>query len=259
LGRNVCRHCRGEASSLYRNLLAAIIEGQSDPIVAKARLLSLAAQAGLSEAKRRYLNLKAFEQFLTKVLAQRASLSEQDEATVRFNEIGNALDFDAPMLSHDAPDLVLKYTVALANAGRLSTIANVGVLLKKGEVAHLDVAARLLKDVQHTVRRYSGFSFRIVRGVYYHIGESHPIATNAIREIDVGSLTVTSNRVVYTGNRESLEIPYSKLLAVKVFTDAIEFNLSNRKNAALFRVANGFGHVVAATVNAAFQRQAHEQ
>jgi hypothetical protein len=198
---------------------------------------------------------KTFEQFLANTLAQRATLSEKDEAALKLNEIGDALNFDADALARDDPNLVLKYEVALANAGRLRAVSKVGILLKKGETACLEVGARLLREVHHTTRRYSGLSFRIVQGVYYHIGESHPLTTSAIKSVDAGTLTITSNRVVYAGNRESLEMPYSKLLAVKIFTDAMEFNLSNRKTAPLFGLADGSAHLVAAAVNAAFQRQ----
>jgi hypothetical protein len=252
-GRTVCRRCRSDARLHYRDLLAAIANGRADPGLAKNRLIVLASNAGLSQKRRQHLNVKAFGQFLAHLLALHPALSQQDEASARLNEIGEALTIDVSALWQEAPDLFLKYRVALANAGRLTSISNAKILLTKDEVAHLEVGAGLLKEIHHTRRRYSGVSFRIVRGVYYHIGESHPITTSAIEEIDSGFLTVTSNRVVYTGNRQSVEIPYSKLLAVSVFTDAIEFNVANRKNAVSFRLSQDFGHVVAATVNAAFQ------
>jgi hypothetical protein len=58
-----------------------------------------------------------------------------------------------------------------------------------------------------------------MRGVYYHVGKRHPIATTAIEEADHGILTVTSSRVIYTGNLQSVENPSSKLLALRAFTD----------------------------------------
>ena len=68
---------------------------------------------------------------------------------------------------------------------------------------------------------------------------------------DSGLLAITSTPVVFLGNRKTIEIPYSKLLGVEVFTDGIRFSASNRQNAPLFRLENG--DVVAATVNTAVQ------
>jgi len=66
-------------------------------------------------------------------------------------------------------------------------------------------------------------------------------------------LTVTSRRVIDTGQRQSREMLHSKIVAVNTYDDGIEFNLSNRQNASLFRMNKGLGHVVAATLNAAMQ------
>jgi hypothetical protein len=65
-------------------------------------------------------------------------------------------------------------------------------------------------------------------------------------------------RVVYAGRVRSMEIPYNRLLANHL-SDGIEFNQSNRATAALFRFGTkGVGPVVAATVNAAVQKQLND-
>ena len=57
--------------------------------------------------------------------------------------------------------------------------------------------------------------------------------------IDEGELCITSSRAVYTGNRKTIEMPYTKLLDLNVYTDTIQVHLSNRQNPPTFRVANG--------------------
>lgn len=54
--------------------------------------------------------------------------------------------------------------------------------------------------------------------------------------------------------RQSAESSFAKLLGVNVFDDGIQFHVSNRKIAQLFRVADGY--FVAAPVNAVVQRAA---
>ena len=83
------------------------------------------------------------------------------------------------------------------------------------------------------------------------------LVSTSLEEADHGALTVTSKRVLYTGARQSREMLHSKIMAVNTYDDGIQFNLSNRQNAPLFRLmTKGFGHVVAATLNAAMN---HEQ
>jgi len=77
--------------------------------------------------------------------------------------------------------------------------------------------------------------------------------------VDTGLLTITSQRIVYTGPNRSLEIPYNRLLAAMIFSDGIEFNQSNRASAALFKFGmKSVAPVVAATVNAAVQKERDE-
>ena len=80
-------------------------------------------------------------------------------------------------------------------------------------------------------------------------GRGRPIAGSRwIRR----SLCVTSSRVVYTGTRKTMEMPYSKFLDINVYTDAIQIHVTNRQNPPIFRVADG--PMVAAAIDAAMQR-----
>jgi hypothetical protein len=54
------------------------------------------------------------------------------------------------------------------------------------------------------------------------------------------------------GTKKTIEMPYTKLLNVTVFSDGIQFHQSNRQTAPLFRVPNG--EVVAAIVHAAVRK-----
>jgi hypothetical protein len=70
---------------------------------------------------------------------------------------------------------------------------------------------------------------------------------------DTGVLAITNKRAVYTGSRKTVDMPYSKLENLTVYSDGIVVHLSNRVNAPLFAIKSG-GDVVAAVVNAAAQR-----
>jgi hypothetical protein len=54
------------------------------------------------------------------------------------------------------------------------------------------------------------------------------------------------------GSRKTLDMPLPKLVNLNVFSDGVQFHMSNRVNAPLFQISEG-SEIVAAIVNAAAQ------
>jgi len=79
------------------------------------------------------------------------------------------------------------------------------------------------------------------------------VGTELVAE-DSGVLALSSQRAVYMGSKNSMEIPYAKLLNIDVFTAGVRLHASNRQRAPLFKMEEGMGNVVAATLNTAVQR-----
>ncbi len=182
-------------------------------------------------------------------------LSVPEERDVVF--VAEALEID---LQSNFPDVFARLLVAKVNDGRLDSIQNPERLLpKKGEVVHRQVAAALLKEV--AIRQwqggYGGVGFRVAKGVTFRTGQvrgKSVVVGSEIKIDDTGILTVTSSRVVFLGDRKTVDIPFTKLVGLEVFSDGVTLQSSSRQNAVLLRVTEGMGEVVAATINAAMQR-----
>lgn len=155
-------------------------------------------------------------------------------------------------------DLVDRMLIASVNNGRLPDVtAHCRVLLRNGEMAHYFENASLMKEVKQRELRGggSGVSFRIAKGVTFRTGAFRArsvVIGTSLSEADGGTLTITSLRTVFSGQRKTLEMPHAKLVNLNVYNDGISFNLSNRQTVPLFRVHNG--QVVGAIVNAAAAR-----
>ena len=127
-------------------------------------------------------------------------------------------------------DLIPWLFVARANDGRLPVLPSARIVLRKGEVAHLETNAQLLKEqvIREWRGRSSGVSFRVAKGVRYHVGASRGrsvIVGTQLATDDVGTLTVTSLRAVFVRVRKNIEMPFTKLLNLNVFTDGVQFHL----------------------------------
>jgi hypothetical protein len=156
--------------------------------------------------------------------------------------------------THNHP-LVERYIVAKANDGRLEAMPNAALLTSAGEIVHLETPAAVMTE--QVLREFKGGS----RGVSVPIGHGVRVRTGSFRghsvivgtqtvASDTGTMTISSKRLVFAGNKSTIEIPLAKLIDVKAFTDGVQIHASNRKAAPLFRTAVS-GIVVAATIAAA--------
>lgn len=149
------------------------------------------------------------------------------------------------------------YEEAARVGSRLVTLAEVqrgewaeavretSLILHLGEEAYFEDSAVLLKEVAQ--REYRGGSQGLSipigaihgRSVRYRVGayRGHlvTIGTNWV-PADRGTLTVTNQRVVFRGQRKTLEFQFSKLVALKAYTDAIDLGVSNRQTTFSFKV-----------------------
>jgi hypothetical protein len=158
----------------------------------------------------------------------------------------------------DDPMLPTKAFVSAINGGIMPEVAEPHVLPKKGEIVHFEIAANLMKEVALKEYRggYSGFSIPIGKtGARYRVGGVRgrmvQVGTQ-LQVADTGLLAITNKRAVYMGSRKTLDMPLAKLVNLNVFTDGVQFQMSNRVNPPLFQTDQS--EIVAALVNAAAQR-----
>lgn len=111
---------------------------------------------------------------------------------------------------------------------------SVPVLLGRGEhplwVYH-DVIMLQEKVRKEYRGRNGGFSFRIMKGVTYRTGQfrGHPIEYSYMEHIGVGSLVVTDKHLYFHCPTASIKIPFTKLIGVSPYSDALEIHKDEAK------------------------------
>ena len=235
----------------YTDALHNLVQPGAD---VKALAAGLPAPAGLKPGELRSLDDQAFRT-IAQGLLKDDHITQDEEDTL--TAIGPALGVDSARFNHDFPDILERLVVARANDGRLPALAACSIILQKGEIAHLEASAQLLK--WQAVREWkggsSGFSFRVAKGVYYRTGRTrgHIVTTGQrLAPEDTGTLTVTSKRTVFSGSQKALQFAYPKLLDVQVYTDGIRLSVSNRQQPSTFHLTSP--DAVAAVINAAAQK-----
>jgi hypothetical protein len=118
------------------------------------------------------------------------------------------------------------------------------IILKKKEemvFAMPNVTLQEPRAVRQTVGGYGGPSFRVTKGVYFRTGgfgaqsESH----EEIRVIDLGTLTLTDKRIVFSGAKRTVNIDLRKLVSVEPYRrDGIALRRSDRQKTQYFTGIN---------------------
>jgi hypothetical protein len=244
---------REAAQSRYVELLAGVAAGPAGASLLP-ELGNAAQAADLSGRKQQQFTDQALNALASGVLEDEV-LSRDEESYVL--EVIDVLGIPDDVLQSRYLPVMKQFVLGRANDGRLPIVDDPRLMAQRDEVVHQEVPAALIKEV--AVREYrgasSGVSFRVAKGVRLHTGRQRgkmvTVGTE-IQTVDSGVLSITSKRVVFSGQRKTIESKYAKLVGLQVFSDALAISVSNRQANSTFRVDDG--PFTAALINAAAQQ-----
>lgn len=123
--------------------------------------------------------------------------------------------------------------VAQASHDELTPIAVANVVHESDEKFYWEQAAELWEVETHSefVGGYSGVSVRIARGVYARTGggRGHRVSKESLDPIDRGEIYLSDKRLLFSGSRGVVEIPYKKIGAILPFKDGARIDRINAK------------------------------
>jgi hypothetical protein len=186
-----------------------------------------------------------------------------DDEQDKLFEFARSLGIDLNQYLNQHPATRDRVVIAGVNAGRFPGAAPpFHILVKTGEEVLIEGHASMLKEVADRAWQggYSGFSFRVTKGVRYRVGQTQghmqQVGTKLI-VTDAGVLSVTSTRIVFSGKTSTREIPYAKLVNLTVFasgvTECIAIAVSKGQDIDTQTYAISNPHMFAAIITAASQ------
>ena len=117
------------------------------------------------------------------------------------------------------------------------------IILKKNEslsIVMQNITLQEPRAVRQTHAAYGGPTIRVAKGVSFRLGgasarsESH----EEIRDIDWGSLILTSKRLIFIGSKRTTNIDLRKIMAIEAYTDGIESQRENKQKTEYFKGTN---------------------
>jgi len=107
------------------------------------------------------------------------------------------------------------------------------LMLKDGEHALLEESSTLLESRSYRV--YGGAGTRI-GGVYVGGGASE--SQQRLKQIDTGTITLTTKRLIFDGSLENRTVQVSQVLSVSPWVDGFEVSTERRAKSQVYLVAN---------------------
>lgn len=204
----------------------------------KDEIVNLAEYLELPKDKVETIRVKIASSLLQTALNEKLSdkrLSPKEESEL--NQILNDLQIQKDQINSILPkksldELAFAKLLWSLDNGAFYSIPNPQITLRKSEECYLGYSSKLLESkIIH--KGYSsssqGVSIPIMKGVRYRVGSSRSVPIKEQVTIKhPGSLFLTNLRIVFSSGSKSFEIPFTKLLSFKVYTDGIEFMLQNK-------------------------------
>lgn len=86
------------------------------------------------------------------------------------------------------------------------------------------------------VGRSQGVSFRVMKGVYYRVGnfKGTPVETTQMVSIGWGILALTDKHIYFNCPQKSIKTPYKKLISIEPYSDGIGFQKDGNSSKPFF-------------------------
>jgi hypothetical protein len=102
------------------------------------------------------------------------------------------------------------------------------ILMKKGEVAHLQDNVKLYEIRTARKSTRGGAAMRILKGVFIGGSRGTSRGHDELREIDNGKLILTNKRIIFDGCNNTRNISLDKIVSVSEYSDGIEISIEDK-------------------------------
>ena len=156
-----------------------------------------------------------------------------------WTEVTNAGVYDPEQREAD----IGEYLALLRNGQVPTTIGTQSeassVLLKSNEEVQIllpNIALWEARAVRISSGGYGGPSFRVTRGVSFRVGafSSQSSSYSDLTQIDRGRLTVTNQRLVFSGLKRTSEVNLAKIVSIEPYSDGIAVQATGRTKTQCF-------------------------
>ena len=113
------------------------------------------------------------------------------------------------------------------------------IILRKGEehiISFPNIRLYEARKIRRAKGRYGGPSIKLAKGFYLRLGsfDSQSESSEQLKEIDVGVLSLTSKRLVFSGEKKTINIPLTNIISIDPYIDGIAVRSTKRSRTSYF-------------------------
>jgi hypothetical protein len=109
------------------------------------------------------------------------------------------------------------------------------ILLKSGEQVVFVIPGIVLREPRSVSRGvYGGPSIHIAKGVSFRVGGFQAQSHEELKDVDTGTLVLTSKRLAFAGQMRSVECDLAKLISVEAYSDAVAVRRTGKERTEFF-------------------------
>jgi len=109
---------------------------------------------------------------------------------------------------------------------------NFNFIINENEYPVREEAGDLFEE--RNVRTHIGAGTQVMKGVY--VGGAKSYNSGELNKLDSGNILFTTKRIIFVGDKRTLNISYNNLVAVQHLLDGIRINYDNRQKASIVTV-----------------------
>ena len=170
-------------------------------------------------------------------ICRKCGVTNSDSAMTCYN-CGDGIMFD-----YDYTDIVPQNASWFADKiyeGKVNLpVSNCSIILKKDEKPAIvipDVTLKEPRSVRTSTGTYGGPSFRVSKGVSFKLGggQSRSVSHEEIMDVDTGILTITNKRLVFTGQKKTINYNLNKIISITPYSEGVGIQRENKQKTEYF-------------------------
>ena len=133
-------------------------------------------------------------------------------------------------IPEDALDKVYNDIRTKFVTGEMAEKFDSSLIIKKNEVLIFEIPGISLCE-ERTVKTkgsHQGFSIRVMKGVSYRFGDFEAASQKQVVELDVGTLTLTNKRLIFSGSTNSVDYSISKINRIESLETGVSISRAGK-------------------------------
>lgn len=213
---------------------------------------ALQVQLGLTDDQIKSLRVEVYSATLK---AAKSDARLNDDEIHSLERLVVHFSLDSEEAKHSYEELARYRLLYEIERGNLPISQVPGLISKRGEISYWCEPVQVFEEKivkKYQVGQSSGFSVRIAKGISYRVGSSRgqTVTETGLVMVGKGDFAITTHRLVFLGASTSIEMPWSKVVNLQLYSDALAVFVGSRSKPLFIKPINHHNlEVIAATIS----------